>query len=64
MTILSPQRRKERKVNPDNKKKRFMSFETWIADTDDKGKLRTLQVFLPAIASVFLCVLCVFAVKR
>jgi len=41
----SPQRRKERKGNPDNKKKRFMSFENWIADTRDKSGFRTLQVF-------------------
>jgi len=50
---LSPQRRKERKGNPDNGKKPLMSFETWIADTRDKSRFRTLQVFLPAIFFCF-----------
>jgi len=34
-----------------------MSFETWIADTRDKSRFRTLQVF----AGYFFCFLLFFA---
>ncbi len=43
-------------------KGRFMSFDTWIADTCDESRFCAVQVFR-GYFSAFLCVLCVFAVK-
>jgi hypothetical protein len=55
---------KNAKETGTKEKKPFMSFETWIVDTCDKSRFRTLQVFCRLCSSVFLLFFAFFASLR